>query len=147
MKPVVPDYKTKQLPTAYCCKKASEQKSPRELNYPFGIAIHYDTGNIYIADSFSHRVQVFRCNGDHLFMFREKMNLPACICISQNKVFVSQHSGNCINTYELDGKLIKIVGSSKGNGKAQFNHPYGLDVSGRITISMCVIVLITEFKS
>ena len=64
-------------------------------------------------------------------MFREKMNLPAGICISQNKVFVSQHSGNCINMYELDGKLIKSVGSSTGNGKAQFNHPYGLDVSGR----------------
>ena len=131
VKPIVPDYKTKQLPTTYCCKKASEHKFPGELNYPFGIAIQYDTGNIYIADSFSHRVQVFSCNGDYLFMFSERMNLPAGICISQNKVFVSQHSGNCINMYELDGKLIKSVGSSKGNGNAQFNHPYGLDVSGR----------------
>ena len=32
VKPVVPDYKTKQLPTAYCCKKSSEQISPGELN-------------------------------------------------------------------------------------------------------------------
>ena len=51
VKPVVPDYKTKQLPTAYCCKKSSKQKSPGELNRPRSIAIHYKTGNIYIADT------------------------------------------------------------------------------------------------
>ena len=130
VKPVVPDYKTKQLPTAYCCKKSSEQKSPGELNNPFGITIHYKTGNIYIADLSNHRVQVFSCNGDYLFMFSEKMNQPIAICISQNTVFVTQLISHCINLYELDGKLIKSVGS-KGNGKAQFNNPRGLDVSDR----------------
>ena len=32
--------------------------------------------------------------------------------------------------YELEGKLIKSVGS-EGNGEAQFYHPFGLDVSDR----------------
>ena len=101
VKPVVPDYKSKQLPTAYCCKKSSEQKSPGELNGPDEVAIHYKTGNIYIADSNNHRVQVFRYNGDYLFMFSENMNLPAGICIFQNKVFVTQYTGHRINMYEL----------------------------------------------
>ena len=130
VKPVVPDYKTKQLPTAYCCKKSSFWKSPGQLKNPRSLAIHYKTGNIYIADTYNHRVQVFSCNGDYLFMFNEKMNLPVGICISQNKVFVTQWSGHCINMYELEGKLIKSVGS-EGNGKAQFNNPNGLDVSDR----------------
>ena len=130
VKPVVPDYKTKQLPTAYCCKKSSAQKSPGELNYPCGIAIHYKTGNVYIADKNNHRVQVFSCNGDYLFMFSEKMNKPVGICISQNIVFVTQLWGNCINMYELEGKLIKSVGSG-GNGESQFKNPLGLDVSDR----------------
>ena len=130
VKPVIPDYKTKQLPTAYCCKKSSEKKSPGELNYPHGIAIHYKTGNIYIADRNNHRVQVFSCNGVYLFMFSEKMNQPQGISISQNKVFVTQSSGNCINMYELEGKLIKSVGSA-GNGEAQFNNPRGLNISDR----------------
>ena len=130
VKPVVPDYKTKQLPTAYCCKKSSRQKSPVELNNPRSLAIHYKTGNIYIADTDNHRVQVFGCNGDYLFMFSEKMNKPVGICVSQNKVFVMQHCGHCINMYELEGKLIKSVGS-EGNGEAQFNNPRGLDVSDR----------------
>ena len=125
VKPVVPDYKTKQLPTAHCCKK-SYQKG--ELNYPRCIAIHYKTGNIYIADLGNNRVQVFSCNGDYLFMFREKMDKPVGICFSQNKVFVTQFSGHCINMYELEGKLIKSVGS-KGSGETRFNVPRGLDLS------------------
>ena len=128
VKPVVPDYKTKQLPTAYCCKKSSFWKSRGELNGPGSLAIHYKTGNIYIADSSNHRVQVFSGNGDYLFMFSEKMNGPIGICISQNKVFVTQYSGHCINMYELEGKLIKSVGS-EGNGESQFKNSRGLDVS------------------
>ena len=130
VKPVVPDYKTKQLPTAYCCKNSSKQKSPGELNRPRSLAIHFKTGNIYIADKDNHRVQVFTCNGKYLFMFSEKMDGPVSICVSQNKVFVSQYTSNCINMYELEGKLIKSVGS-EGNGEAQFNCPFGIDVSDR----------------
>ncbi|KAI6649670.1 E3 ubiquitin-protein ligase TRIM71-like [Oopsacas minuta] len=130
VKPVVPDYKAKQLPTAYWCKKSTDKKAPGELNCPSGIAIHYQTGNIYIADCGNHRIQVFSSNGDYLFMFSEKMNLPVGICISQNNVFVTQWSYHCINTYELEGKFIKSVGS-QGNGEVQFNFPRGLDVSDR----------------
>ena len=130
VKPVVPDYKTKQLPTAYCCKKSSQQTSPGELNCPRSLAIHYKTGNIYIADKENHRVQVFSCNGEYLFMFSEKMDEPMGICISQTKVFVTQFTSHCINMYELEGKLIKSVGSY-GNGEAQFKYPRGLDVSDK----------------
>ena len=130
VKPVVPDYKTKQLPTAYFCKKSSQQKSPGELNYPCGIAIHYKTENVYIADTNNHRVQVFSCNGDYLFLFSEMMNQPMGICVSQNNVFVTQFSGHRINMYELEGKLIKSVGS-EGNREVQFKYPRGLDVSDR----------------
>ena len=128
VKPVVPDYKAKQLPTAYCCRKSSQQKAPGELNDPRGIAVHYKTGNIYIADASNRRVQVFTCNGDYLFMFDGKMNWPLGICITHNRVLVTQFGGHCINMYELEGKLIKSVGS-KGRGEAQFNNPFGLSVS------------------
>ena len=128
VKPVVPDYKTKQLPTAYRCKKSSDKKSPGELNIPSCMSIHYKSGNIYIADEDDHRVQVFSYNGAYLFMFSEKMSRPKGICIFQNTVFVSQYGGYYVNMYELEGKLMKSVGSN-GNGEAQFNSPLGMDVS------------------
>ena len=130
VKPVVPDYKTKQLPTAYRCKKSSDKKAPGELNSPRCISIHYKSVNIYIADQENHRVQVFSYNGDYLFMFSEKMGHPRGICVFQNTVFVTQSSGNCVNMYELEGKLMKSIGSN-GNGEAQFNNPHGIDVSDR----------------
>ena len=111
VKSVVPDYKTKQLPTAYRCKKSSDKKAPGELNSPRCMSIHYKTGNIYIADEYNHRVQVFSYNGDYLFMFSEKMYHPVGICVFQNTVFVTQYGGHCVNMYELEGKLMKSVGS------------------------------------
>ena len=128
VKPVVPNYKNKSLPTTYCCKRSSNQKSPGELYSPRSIAIHYKTENIYIADLGNDRVQVFSCSGDYDFMFSEKMNKPVGICVSKNKVFVTQNGGNCINMYDLEGKLIESVGS-EGNGEVQFKFPLGLDVS------------------
>ena len=51
------------------------------------MSIHYKTGNIYIADDYNHRVQVFSYNGDYLFMFSEKMNYPSrYLCISEYSV-------------------------------------------------------------
>ena len=130
VKPVVPDYKTKQLPTVYRCKKSSDKKAQGELNCPRCMSIHYKTGNIYIADTNNNRVQVFSCNGDYLFMFSEKMSYPVGICILQNTVFVTQNGSHCVNMYELEGKLMKSVGSY-GNGEAQFYGPHGIDVSDR----------------
>ena len=130
VKPVVPDYKTKQLPTAYRCMKSSDKKAPGELNHPRCISIYYKTGNIYIADESNNRVQVLSCNGDYLFMFSEKMSNPVGICVFQNTVFVTQYSSHCVNMYELEGKLMKSVGS-RGNGEALFYYPRGIDVSDR----------------
>ena len=131
VKPVVPDYKTKQLPTAYCCKKSFKQKSPGEFKSSRSIGIHPETENIYIADKDNNRVQVFSCNGDYLLlMFGEKMDNPVGFCVSQTKVFVTQLFGHRINMYDLEGKLIKSVGS-EGNGELQFKYPRGLDVSDK----------------
>ena len=130
VKPVVPDYKAKQLPTAYSCKRSTDTKAPGELYDPIGLALHHTTGHIYIADMSNHRVQVFSRNGDYLFMFCDKMEAPRSICITGNKVLVSQFTGHCVNMYELGGKLIKSVGTH-GTGEGQFNSPLGLDVSER----------------
>ena len=131
VKPIIPDYKTKKLPSVYCCVSPWLTRNPGELNKPSCMCIDYETGNIYIADEGNHRVQAFSSNGDHLFMFSDKMNAPRGICISQNKVFVTQARGNCINVYELRGKLIKSVGGNEENGIPQFKNPQGLDISDR----------------
>ena len=136
IKPVVPDYQTKQLPIAHSCKKPTDPKAPGEFNCPGSLAIHYQTGNIYIADKNNNRVQVFDNEGEFIFVFSERMKKPIGICISLNKVFVTQLGTHCINVYELEGKLLRSVGSL-GGGEGQFNNPYGLDISEINTIYVC----------
>lgn len=126
VKPVIPDYKAKQLPVAYRCKRSTDQKAPGELNGARSIAVDYNTGNIYITDRDNDRVQIFTCNGDYISMISEKMNEPRGTCISQDKVYVSQINGHCINVYELEGRLIASVGS-QGNREMQFNRPHCID--------------------
>ena len=58
------------------------------------------------------------------------MNRPVGICISQNKVIVTQYSSHYVNMYELEGKLIKSVGRG-WNGEGQFKHQLGIDNSDR----------------
>ena len=131
VKPIIPDYKAKKLPGVYCCVSPWLTRNPGELNKPSSMCIDYKTGNVYIADEGNNRVQAFSCNGNHLFMFNDKMNAPRGICVSQNKVFVTQAKSNCINMYELRGNLIKSVTGNIENGIPQFNNPHGLDVSDR----------------
>ena len=131
IKIVIPDYKTKLLPTTYSCKKPTKQNAPRELRCPRSLAIHYQTGNIYIVDG--DRVQVFSSNGDYVFTFDEEMemNEPTGICIASfYKVFVTFSQGNCIKMYQLGGKLVKSVGRD-GDEKGEFMYPSGVDVSDR----------------
>ncbi|KAI6652290.1 PEP-CTERM domain protein [Oopsacas minuta] len=130
VKVIVPEYKTKQLPTTYSCKKSSDQKAPGELNGGRSLTVHYKTGNIYITDRDNHRVQVFNSNGDYIFMFSAKMNEPRGICISKNYVYVTQINVHSVNMYELGGKLIASVGS-QGNKETQFNRPHCIDFSHR----------------
>ena len=130
VKEIVPDYEEKHFPTTYLCEKSSDKAAYGEFNNPTSIAIHYRTGNIYIADMGKHSVQVFNSDGNFLFMFSEKMNNPRGISVSPNTVYVTQSSSHCINMYELEGELIKRVGS-KGKGRAQFDYPMGMDYSER----------------
>ena len=128
VKVVVPDYKTKHLPTAYSCKISTDQKAPGELSNAAILAIHHKTGQIYVVEESNHRVQVFNYNGESLFIFSEKMWTPAGICFINNNVIVTQWNAHCMNLYELGGKLVKSVGSV-GSGEGQFQNPHGVDVS------------------
>ena len=84
------------------------------------------TNNIYICDQGNNRIQVFTSSFQFLFQFDEKMNEPYGICFDENKVYVTQALGNCLNVYSVEGKLLQSVG--KG-GELMFVRPRGIEVS------------------
>ena len=70
-----------------------------------------------------NRVQVFNSSFEFLFLFSEKMEGPAGVCIALNRVYVTQIIGNRVNVYSTIGKFLKT------NMSPEFGSPRGIDVS------------------
>ena len=119
------DYKSKTQSIISVCDKGTGNE---QLNYPWGVTVNHNTGNIYVADFRNHCVKVFDKTAKYLFKFgdgkgEEKMSHPRGLLIRGNRVFVSHI--NCILVYELDGNFVSRIGS-EGSGELQFNSPWGL---------------------
>ena len=95
---------------------------------PHGVAVDYQTGNIYVSGMINSRVEVFDSNGEYLYKFGDHMNSPRCIAISENRVFVCQYFTNCVSVHDLNGTLITQLGS-RGSGGSQFKFPHGIAIS------------------
>ena len=104
-----------------------------QFSLAFGVSVHYLTGNIFVADAWNNRVQVFDKNGNCLYKFGDrdgagKMDQPLYIDFYQNKVFVSQYKGACLLVYDLNGTFLQQIGTP-GDGESQFKIPYGIAIN------------------
>ena len=106
-----------------------------QFSSPWGVAVHYQTGNIFVADQSNNRVQVFDKDGKYLYKFGDgdgdeagKMNSPRSIAFYQNKVFVSQNGAGCLLVFDLNGTFLKQMGTP-GNGEGQLKSPLGIAIN------------------
>ena len=104
-----------------------------QFSYPNGVAVHYQTGNIFVADCSNHRVQIFDKDGKYSYKFGDrvgagKMKTLHSIDFYQNKVFISQYDGGCLFVYDLNGTFLKQIGTP-GNGDGQLKNPRGITIN------------------
>ena len=100
------DYKSKKQPLVSVCEKG---KGINQLNWPHGVTVDNETGNIYIADTVNNCVKVFDCTGKYLFKFGDnegngKIYRPLSVAICGDRILISQ-ANNCILNYQLNGSL------------------------------------------
>ena len=119
------DYKSKKQSIISVCDKGTGNE---QLNWPRGVTVNHNTGNIYVTDTYNHCVKVFDNTAKYLLKFRDgkgegKMSYPRGLLIRGNRVLVSHN--HCILVYELDGKFVSRIGTA-GSGELQFNYPWGL---------------------
>ena len=115
-----------------------------QFSYPYGVAVHYQTGNIFVADYSNNRVQIFDKDGKYLYKFGDrdgagKMNKPHNIAFYQNKMFVSQYGAGCLLVYDLNETFLKQVGTP-GNREEQLKYPCGItinELNGDIFVCDC----------
>ena len=125
---VVPDYSRVDRPVRTYGRLDENDISPGVFGSPGGIFIDPVTNYRYVCDVGWNRVQVFNKSFEFMFLFNQSMNEPVYICIKENKVYVTQYVGCCMNIYYTKGDMIGSVGK-KGNKELEFDSPAGLDVS------------------
>ena len=121
----------------------------QQFNAPAGIAISPITGQVYIADSGNHRIQVL--NPDLTF-FRflgnegsanGQFNSPCDIAIDcQGLVYVADWGNHRIQKFTPNGKFVVHFGS-KGSGPGQLNCPLGITIDTAGT----GLVYVSEFHN
>ena len=116
-----------------CIKSVGKQGSgPLEFNIPCGIAISPITGDIYIADSNNHRIQVLNPDLTFSYMFGSKglaegqFFKPYNVTIDrQELVYVTDTWNNRIQMFTPEGQYLSQFGT-KGPDSRQLRVPTGI---------------------
>ncbi|KAI6656669.1 E3 ubiquitin-protein ligase TRIM71-like [Oopsacas minuta] len=131
----VPKYSTFQMSTVATEKKGS---GPGQLNDPQGVAIHEATNQIYVANFYNDRIEIFSDAGEYLNQLGvRQLNGPWGIAIHGENVYVSCWRDFTINQFTLtDMSLVRKIGG-KGSNNGQFNFPRQLttDPIGHVFIA------------
>jgi sugar lactone lactonase YvrE len=111
----------------------SEGTGSGQFNYPRAITIGPD-GNIYVADSENHRIQVFTPEGEFVATWGSygsgpgQFDVPQGIAIdADGMVYVSDRNNSRVQKFTPDGKFVLAWGRP-GSGNGEFAEPRNLAV-------------------
>jgi len=117
-------------------------EQPWYFYYPKFIAANA-AGNVYVADSWNHRIQKFTASGAFIGKWGKKgtgdgeLDMPFGIAIDgDGNVYVAEWGNHRIQKFSSSGAYITKWGS-EGTGNGEFNHPIGIsiDAAGNVYVS------------
>ena len=109
----------------------------------WGVAVVPVTGEIIVADTQNHRIQVFRGDGVFLRKFGSRgsgdgqLNSPVGVAVDRvGQIIVADADNHRIQVFSSDGAFLRKFGTG-GSGDGQFNFPFGVAVnaSGQIIVA------------
>lgn len=122
-----------------CGTRADEGAALGEFNWPRGLAIDPVTGEIWVADTKQHRVQIIRpdCSGvqwlgeTYAGSSLTAFNWPYDVAIraGDRKAFVVDNQNHRIKVYDVGTRSVLSTYGGKGTGFSQFTAPGGIGVS------------------
>ena len=111
------------------------------IEYPHQLAIHSESGNIFVADSVTKKIQVFNNTGHYLYHIPTPP-YPIGLCLSDEFIFVSTGAQKLSKIRISDKKTIQSVVTE--------NRVYGMDISNNIYVcerfNQSVIVFDTKLN-
>lgn len=117
----------------YLAKEMKRFVEPGKFYRPHDAALGPD-GNLYVADRYNHRVQVFDQDGNFIRQFGNygsgngEFNEVTGIHVTPDgKVYVSEINNHRVQVFDAQGKFIRAMGQY-GSSEGQLNGPYGVTV-------------------
>jgi DNA-binding beta-propeller fold protein YncE len=119
-----------------------EQTDPGTFSLPEGVAVDKD-GNVYVADTFNNRVEIFDADGEFISSFGRNgdgpgdMERPKGVAIDcDGHIWVVDAAQNRVKVYDEQGRLLIYFGE-QGNFPGQFMGPWGIaiDQLNRVIVS------------
>ncbi len=127
---------------SFVTKWGSTGTGDGQFDQIYGVAVD-SSGNVYVADTYNHRIQKFDSNGNFITKWGSagdgdgQFDRPYGIAVdSFGYVYVSNFGHHRIQKFDSNGNFITKWGSN-GTGDGQFQGPYGiaLDSSGNVYIA------------
>jgi DNA-binding beta-propeller fold protein YncE len=117
----------------YLAKEMKRFVEPGKFWHPHDAALGPD-GNLYVADRYNHRVQVFDQDGNFIRQFGNygsgngEFNEVTGIHVAPDgKVYVSEWHNARVQVFDALGNFIRSMGQL-GSGEGQLNAPHGVTV-------------------
>jgi sugar lactone lactonase YvrE len=117
----------------YLAKEMKRFVEPGKFYHPHDAALGPD-GNLYVADRYNHRVQVFDQEGNFIRQFGNygsgngEFDQPTGIHVAPDgKVYVSEWHNHRVQVFDSQGKFLRAMGQV-GSGEGQLNGPHGVTV-------------------
>ena len=102
---------------------------PLQFNTPIGITVHLTTGQIFIADTYNHRIQVLNKDLTYSHSFgqygssTEQFQYPCDVTFdNEGYLYVTDNRNHCIKKFTSTGQYISTL-SSEGSNLGQIIHP------------------------
>ena len=109
-----------------------------ELNDPYGVAIHEETHQIFVANSLNNRVEIFSETGEFFHQLGVgQLSGPWGIAIHGDSLYVSSRFDHTVSKFSLNELCLvrRIGGYGSDNGQFKYPHQLTTDPIGRVFIS------------
>ena len=124
-----------------CVKSVGSSKlgnGPLRFNSPMGITVHPTTGQIFIADTWNHRIQVLNNDLTYFHSFGnygsspEQLHHPWDVTIdNEGYLYVADFNNNCIKKFTSTGQHIS-TSSSWGSNPGQIGNPISISIDNNL---------------
>ena len=105
----------------------------RQFNEPHGVAVD-SAGDIYVADTWNSRIQVFSANGSFLRTWTREFYTPFAVAVDASRnVYVLDSANHRVQKFTSTGSFLTQWGT-QGTGDGQFSFPKGIAVSPNGTV-------------